>query len=411
MRPGRVAPGGVGPYSPAVTKTQYLVDALAALEAAGRRRGRRVLEGPQGAHVVLDGRPVVSFSSNDYLGLAAHPALRAAAHAAIDRWGVGAGSSRLVVGNSEAHVALEVALAAWGGRSAAIFNSGYAANTGILASMVGPGDVVFSDALNHASLIDGCRLSKATVVVYRHGDVGHLGALLRSTPARRRVVATESVFSMDGDCVDLGAIAAVADAHDALLVVDEAHAVGVLGDAGRGAAAGVGADVVVGTLGKALGSYGAFAWVDDGVSEWLWNRVRSLVFTTGLPPMVVAASAAAVEIVASAEGARLREQVAARVRTLVEGVAKLGLAVRADAAIVPLLVGDDRRVMECTARLLARGVFVQGIRPPTVPEGTARLRIALCATHTDEDVDQLLAGIAALVDDGLILPTRGNETR
>jgi 8-amino-7-oxononanoate synthase len=401
----RVASWHAGPYSPRVAKTDYLADALAALEQAGRRRGRRVLGGPQGAHVVVDGRDVVSFSSNDYLGLAAHPALREAAHQAIDRWGVGAGASRLVVGNSGAHVALEEALAAWGGRAAALFNSGYAANTGILATMVGPGDAVFSDELNHASLIDGCRLTKASVVVYRHGDAADLARKLEATAARRRVVATESVFSMDGDCVDLRAIAAVADAHGAMLVVDEAHAVGVLGDRGVGAAADIGADVVVGTLGKALGSYGAFVWVEPAVAEWLWNRVRSLVFTTGLPPMVVAASTAAVALVASDEGARLRAVLATRVAMLVDGLRARGIPVRADGGIVPLVVGDDHAVMECTALLLDRGVFVQGIRPPTVPEGTARLRVAVSAAHSEEDVGRLLEGIGALLERGLLSST------
>jgi 8-amino-7-oxononanoate synthase len=387
-----------------VTKTYFLAAALAALEQAGRRRGRRVLQSPQGAHVVVDGRPVVSFSSNDYLGLAAHPALREAAHAAIDRWGVGAGASRLVVGHSEAHEELEGALEAWGGRRAVLFNSGFAANTGIPATLVGPGDVVFSDELNHASLIDGCRLSRAAVHVYRHGDAADLGAAMRRVDARRRLVMTESVFSMDGDCVDLAAIGAVAAEHEALFLVDEAHAVGVLGSRGVGAVAatGVSADVVVGTMGKALGGYGAFAWVDATVAEWLWNRVRSLVFTTGLPPMVAAASVAAIGVVASDEGERLRAALRARVSTVIAGLAAAGLRARADAGVLVVVVGDDRRAMECTARLLEGGVFVQGIRPPTVREGTARLRIALSAAHSEDDVGRLLEGIGALVRDGLI---------
>lgn len=387
-----------------MAKTDFLAAALAALEQAGRRRGRRVLQSPQGAHVVVDGRPVVSFSSNDYLGLAAHPALREAAHAAIDRWGVGAGASRLVVGHSEAHEELEGVLEAWGGRRAVLFNSGFAANTGIPATLVEPGDVIFSDELNHASLIDGCRLSRAAVHVYRHGDAEDLRAALQRVDARRRLVMTESVFSMDGDCVDLRALASVAAEHDALLLVDEAHAVGVVGERGVGAlsAADVSADVVVGTMGKALGGYGAFAWVDAPVAEWLWNRVRSLVFTTGLPPMVAAASVAAIGVVASDEGSQLRAALRARVATVIAGLAALGLRARADAGVLVIVVGDDRRAMECTARLLEGGVFVQGIRPPTVPEGTARLRIALSAGHTEDDVGLLLAGIGALVRDGLI---------
>ena len=406
-----------------MSRTEYLAEALAALEAAGRRRGRRELETTQGAHIRLDGRDVVNFSSNDYLGLAAHPVVRAAASAAAERWGAGAGSSRLVVGNTGAHAALEAALAAWGRRAAIGFNSGYAANTGILGTLVGDGDAIFSDALNHASLIDGCRLTRAAVKIYRHLDLDHLEQQLRATPARRRVIVTESVFSMDGDCTDLAAVARIADAADALLFVDEAHAIGIAGPEGRGVAAaqGVTPDLLVGTIGKALGVYGAFAWTEPAVAEWLWNRARPLVFTTGLPPMVVAAATAAVEIVRSAEGDRLRAALQARVGEALAGIAVLGLRASAnvapESAIVPVVVGDDRRVMECTQRMLARGVFVQGIRPPTVPEGTARLRITLSAAHSREDVGRLLEGLGDLVRDGLISPPapvpvpRGTQTR
>jgi 8-amino-7-oxononanoate synthase len=381
---GRVARRGDAAYSRAVSRTEPGEDELAALEAAGRRRGRRRVDGPQGPRVILDGREVANFSSNDYLGLASHPALRDAAHDAIARWGVGAGSSRLIVGNGEAHEALEASVAAWLGRPAArLFNSGYAANTGVIPALAGVDDVVLSDELNHASIIDGCRLSRARVMVYRHCDLGHLEELLRAAGGRRRVVVSESLFSMDGDRVDVAALAAVARAHDAMTIVDDAHAVGVLGAQGRGLA--VAADVVIGTFGKALGSFGAFVAGTEAVAELLWNRARPLVFSTGLPPVVAAAARAAVDLVQTPAGDAMRQDVAVR-------VGRLGAA----SHIMPVVVGDDRLVMALTERLLERGIYVQGIRPPTVPEGTARLRVSISAAQPLADVDRLATELAAM---------------
>ena len=381
---GRVARRGDAAYSRAVSRTEPGEDELAALEAAGRRRGRRRVDGPQGPRVILDGREVANFSSNDYLGLASHPALRDAAHDAIARWGVGAGSSRLIVGNGAAHEALEAAVAAWLGRPAArLFNTGYAANTGVIPALAGADDVVLSDELNHASIIDGCRLSRARVMVYRHRDLGHLEELLRAAGGRRRVVVSESLFSMDGDRVDVDALAEVARAHDAMTIVDDAHAVGVLGEQGRGLAGA--ADVVIGTFGKALGSFGAFVAGSEVIAELLWNRARPLVFSTGLPPVVAAAARAAVDLVQTPAGDAMRHHVALR-------VARLGAA----SHIMPVLVGDDRRVMALTERLLERGIYVQGIRPPTVPDGTARLRVSINAAQPLADVDRLAAELATL---------------
>jgi len=379
-----VATGEGAAYSRAVSRTEPGSDELAALEAVGRRRGRRRVDGPQGPRVMLDGREVANFSSNDYLGLANHPALRAAAHDAIERWGVGAGSSRLIVGNGAAHEELEAAVATWLGRpSARLFNSGYAANTGVLPALAGADDVVLSDELNHASIIDGCRLSRARVLIYRHGDLGHLEELLRTAGGRRRVVVSESVFSMDGDRIDVAALAALARAYDAISIVDDAHAVGVLGARGTGLAEA--ADLVVGTFGKALGSFGAFVAGSEPVAELLWNRARPLVFSTGLPPMVAAAARAAVSLVQTAEGDALRYDVATRVERL-----------RGESHILPIVIGDDRRVMAVTERLLDRGFYVQGIRPPTVPEGTARLRVSISAAQDLGDVDRLAGELAAI---------------
>ncbi|MCE9577850.1 MAG: 8-amino-7-oxononanoate synthase [Deltaproteobacteria bacterium] len=348
---------------------------LAALEASGRLRGRRQLESPQGVHVTLDGRAVVNFSSNDYLGLANHPALRAAAHEAIDRWGVGAGSSRLVVGNTAVHDELEAEVASWLRRPAArLFGSGFAANTGVIPALVGAGDEVFSDELNHASIIDGCRLSRARVRVFGHRDVAHLEELLREPHTGRRLVVTESLFSMDGDRGDLEAITRLAHAHDALVLVDDAHAVGAFGAEGVGFA-GADVDLVVGTFGKALGGYGAFIAGRRDAIDLMWNRARSLVFSTGLPPVVCAAAIAAIRLCRSSEGDAMRAR-------LLQRVSEMG----SDSQIAPVIAGDDRVVMRWTARLLEAGYFAQGIRPPTVPAGTARLRVSLSAAHSADDI-------------------------
>ncbi len=363
---------------------------LGALEAAHRLRLPRIVDGAQGPRIVIDGREVLNFASNDYLGLAGDPRLVRAAAAALDESGAGVGASRLIVGNHRQHVLLEAAVADWqrcGG--VRLFNTGYAANVGVLASLLRAGDVVFSDELNHASIIDGCRLSRAEIVVFRHCDVTALEAALEARPGRRRIVVTESLFSMDGDLADVAAIAALCRRHDAALVLDEAHAVGVIGPEGRGLAAmhGVVPDVVIGTFGKALGAFGAFAATSRAVADLLWNRARPLVFSTGLPPSVPASARAALEIARGSDGDQRRRELAEHARRLRELIPRVGGA--PTSAICPIVIGDDRAVMSCTDRLLADGVFVQGIRPPTVPAETSRLRVGLSAAHTPQQVDLL----------------------
>jgi len=381
-----------------VSALDFLDAELAQLEAQHRRRIPRVVAGARGTRIVLDGREVVSFSSNDYLGLAGHPALADAARAALDRHGVGAGASRLIVGNTSAHEELETTAAQWLGRPAArLFNSGFAANTGILPVLASAPDEIFSDSLNHASLIDGARLSRAAIRVFPHLDLGSLEEMLVGSRARRRVIVTESLFSMDGDLAPVRELRALADRYEAILVVDEAHAVGVYGDAGAGILErdGVCADATIATLGKGLGVYGAVVAGPRVLADILWNRARPLVFTTGLPPLVAAAASAAIGVVRAAEGARLRATLAARVRQLAAGLHDLGVAATGTSPIIPLIVGDDGDVMTLTARLLERGIFVQGVRPPTVPEGTARLRITVSAAHSESDVANLLDGLRA----------------
>jgi 8-amino-7-oxononanoate synthase len=380
---------------------------LAELDARGLRRSLRVSAGAPGRTVVLDGREVLDFSSNNYLGLADHPALIRAAIEATERHGTGTGASRLVLGTQPLHIALEQALAAFHHRPAALlFGSGYHANIGVLQTLARDGDVIFSDALNHASIIDGCRLSRARVVVYPHLDVAALADLLPRHPGRRRIVVTDSVFSMDGDRAPMDELASLCRQHDAVLVLDEAHATGALGPGGRGVAADAGAlaDVHVGTLGKSFGSAGAYVAGERSLIELLANRARSFVFTTALPPGVVAATLAAVHLLSSADGNALRARLAAHIARFRQGLAALGLLQpgAGTTPIFPVIVGDERQTMACSQRLLEHGIHAQGIRPPTVRAGTSRLRFALMATHQPEDLDRALTELSALVQTGLL---------
>lgn len=361
---------------------------LAELQAKGRVRQRRSFVGAMGHRLVVDGREVFNFSANDYLGLAGDVRLARA----LDRLeGVGSGSSRLIVGPA-AHRELEQALAAWWEVEAVqLFNSGYAANVGVLSALAGPGTVVFSDELNHASIIDGCRLSRAQVVVYRHADYADLERKLEEAEQADKLVVSETLFSMDGDLADVRLLRSLADRYSAALMLDEAHAVGVMGPKGRGVAAacGVVPEVMIGTLGKAFGCYGAFVAAEGPVIDWLWNRARSLVFSTALPGGLSEVALTALEIVSSSEGDALRAKVAAN---WAEVGSRLG--VKAESQIVPWLVGGDEDAVRLSQELFEAGVFVQAIRPPTVPEGTARLRIAI-GTHPAEALEALVAALQA----------------
>jgi glycine C-acetyltransferase/8-amino-7-oxononanoate synthase len=340
--------------------------------------------------VTLDGRRVLLLCSNNYLGLADHPRLREAAAEAALRWGAGAGASRLVSGNMTLHRRLEERLAAFEGTEACVlFGSGYLANAGIVSALARAGDVVCSDALNHASIVDGCRLARAETFVYRHCDVEHLAWGLERAAGRRALIVTDSVFSMDGDVAPLAQIVALARRHGARVVVDEAHGTGALGPGGRGAVAAAGlegeVDVVVGTLGKALGSYGAYACCRAPMAELLVNTARSLIFSTALPPPSLAAALAALEVLEEEPErvAALQANAAAlRAELAHEGVD----AGASRTQIVPLVVGDAAHAVRVCEAALEGGVFAQAIRPPTVPEGTSRLRLAVMATHADADL-------------------------
>jgi 8-amino-7-oxononanoate synthase len=365
---------------------------LQALEAAQLLRRPRVIDGRQGATVVVDGVEVTSFASNDYLGLAGDRRIAGAAIAALAETGVGAGASRLIVGNHREHVTLEEDLADWlrcGG--VRLFNTGYAANVGVLTTLLGADDVVFSDELDHASIIDGCRLSRARIEIYPHGDLRALERALQTHAGRRRVVISESVFSMDGDIADVRRLAELSTRHGAIFVLDEAHALGVIGPEGRGVAASLGVvpDVVVGTLGKAIGTFGAFAASTRAVADLLWNRARTLVFSTGAPPSIPAATRAALQIVRGVEGDDRRRRLAMHGHDFRELVRDAGGA--PGSPIAPIIIGDDRRTMALGAQLFEAKQLVASVRPPTVPAGTARLRVSFSAAHSHEDVVSLAA--------------------
>lgn len=366
------------------------------IRAAGRWRVTRdvVTTGPVTGEV--DGRPVVTFASNDYLGLTHHPDVIAAAHAALDRWGAGSGASRLVVGSRPVHAELEAELAAWKGTEAALlFPTGFAANLGLLATLGGSGVTIVSDELNHASIVDGARLARAAVRIYRHADLDHLAKVLVDVGADPHaggpaLVVTDSAFSMDGDVADVGALVELCAGHGALLVLDEAHA--VLGpDLDVAQTADRGQTVLrMGTLSKSLGSLGGFVAGPQRYIDLLRNRARPFIFTTAPTPADMAAGLAAVRIVRSDEGTRL----AARLRHHVERVLP-----GHPTPIVPVVLGEEEAALSAAADLLDRGLLVPAIRPPTVPAGTSRLRIALSAAHTDDQIDRLVAAVAALGSD------------
>jgi 8-amino-7-oxononanoate synthase len=362
---------------------------LSELQAVGLDRRTRLVSGPQGPHVVLDGRPALMLCSNNYLGLADHPHVREAAADAARRWGVGSGASRLVSGTMTIHRRLEERLAEFKGReSALLFGSGFLANLGVITSLARPGDVVFSDELNHASIIDGCRLSRADVFVYDHGDMEHLEWGIAQAEGRGALIVTDSVFSMDGDVAPLAELAELAQRSRVRLVVDEAHGTGTLGPGGRGAVAeaGVedGVDVIVGTLGKALGSYGAFVACDSIMARYLVNAARTFIFSTAPPPPALAGAMAALELLESRPELVTRLQ--ANAATLRRELEREGLPIESRTHILPLVVGQAGAAVQAAEMALEGGVYAQAIRPPTVPPMSSRLRLAVMASHRTEEL-------------------------
>lgn len=364
-----------------MTWARWVTEENALIGAAGRWRSIRELHARGLTGTLDDGREVVSFASNDYLGLSTHPAVIAAAHAALETWGAGTGSARLIAGARPVHRELEDELARWKDETAALlFPTGYAANLGVLTTFGAPGVTIFSDEFNHASIVDGCRLARAEVRVYRHADVQHLRSLLAE--ADRAVVVTDAVFSMDGDVAPLDELAATCAASRALLVVDEAHAV-----LGPHADLGGTEHLRVGTLSKFLGSSGGFVAGPGEFIDLLVNRARPFIFTTASTPADAAAARAAVQVFRSAEGDALR----ARLRDLIDKVAP-----RHPSPIIPIVLGDEGHALAAAAALLERGLLVPAIRPPSVPRGTSRMRVTLSAAHTDDQVERLLGALHEL---------------
>jgi len=370
---------------------------LQELAGRGMLRKLRTVDCSQGPHVRVDGRDVLLLCSNNYLGLAGHPALVEAARAATSSYGVGSGASRLVSGSMTPHVRLEERIAAFKGTERALlFNSGYAANNGILQGLFGPDDVLFSDALNHASIIDGCRLSQARTVIYPHADPDALERLMAAEASRRKgrwIIVTDGVFSMDGDLAPLPDLVRLKEEYGALLMVDDAHGTGVLGNTGRGTGEELGCldriDLHMGTFGKALGSAGAFLAAAEPVIDILINRSRSFIFSTSLPPAVAAAAEAAIDLVESHEGACLRRQLRENRQVFSARLSNGGADLLASTTqIIPVLTGEPKPTMAAAESLLNRGIFLQGIRPPTVPPGKCRLRATVMADHDPGELEQ-----------------------
>ncbi len=366
-----------------------------------------VIESCDGPRVTVNGKSILLMCSNDYLGLSGHPALREAAQTAMNRFGFGAGASRLISGTMSVHQELEQKIARFKHAEAAIlFNTGYGANTGIIPVIAGKNDVILSDSLNHASIIDGCRLSKAHVAVYRHRDMDHLQSLLKEhEKLSRKLIVTDGVFSMDGDIAPLPAIVALAEKYQAIVMVDDAHATGVLGKSGRGTAEHFGlskdAHIQMGTLGKALGSFGAYAAGSNDIIDFLVNRSRSYIFSTALPPAVCAASISAIDLLENDQGRKAslwknREHFVSGLRTMRIPIGQ------SETPIIPLMIGDAEKTLKVARRLFDLGIFATAVRPPTVPDGASRIRMTVTAIHTDEDVERALLALKQCSNEGLL---------
>ena len=376
-------------------------EALQEIRDAGLYRRMRMISGPQGPRVLLDGKPVLLLCSNNYLGLADHPRVREAAAEAAMRYGAGAGASRLISGTMRIHRRLEERLAEFKGYEAALlFGSGYLANSGVVQALARTGDVVFSDSLNHASIVDGCRLAGAETFVYEHGDLDHLAWGLDEAAGRGSLIVTDGVFSMDGDVAPLEGIVELAREHDVRVMVDEAHGTGAMGPGGRGSVAHAGledeVDVLVGTLGKALGSYGAFVCCERQMAKYLTNTARTLIFSTAPSPPSVAAAMAALELLR--EQPRRVEKLQRNAVVLRDALAEEGLpALAGESQILPVVIGDAADAMAASERALGNGVFAQAVRPPTVPAGTSRLRLTVMASHTKSELRDAAKTLATSV--------------
>ncbi|WP_371380985.1 8-amino-7-oxononanoate synthase [Sporomusa aerivorans] len=381
---------------------QFLIDYLEQVKVNNLYRQTVVYDPVDAAHVIQNGQTYLMLASNNYLGLTHEPHVQQAAMEAIRRYGTGSGGARLTTGTYPLFDQLEQALAMFKGTEAAlVFNTGYMANLGVISSLAGPDDIIFSDELNHASIIDGCRLSRAQVLVYRHNDMGHLEKLLKTTGCRgKRLIVTDGVFSMDGDIAPLDVIVKLAERYDSLVVVDDAHATGVIGPGGKGTAAYFGiqdkVQVQIGTLSKALGAEGGFVAGSRLLIEAIRNKARSFIFSTALAPAVIAAAQAALQFVAANPDRieKLRDN-AQYVRNLL--TARQIPVVSGETPIIPIMVGAANDALRLTAELKEQGLVIAAIRPPTVPAGTSRLRLTVTARHEQEELREAAGKIAAAV--------------
>jgi len=394
------------------SQLDFVHDELDRIDSLHQRRSLMRLESVRSGTVVFEGQELVNFSSNDYLGLSQDKRVQNAAKDAIDRYHASAASSRLICGNMSLHEQLEEELAEFKGREAAlIFSSGYMANVGLLSTLAGEGDLICSDELNHASIIDGCRLSKAKTVVFLHKDLNHLESLLKRTAtSRRKLIVSDSVFSMDGDLSDVAGLMELSRKHDALLMLDEAHATGVLGRKGRGAidhfedqgkiteSTGC-VHVEMGTLSKALGSFGGFAACDRSMRDFLINRSRPFIFSTALPPASVGAARASLGIVR--QESAIREKLWENTRMLKKKLREHQFDTGpSQTPILPICFGSEARALEVSAGLMKRGFFVPAIRPPTVPKGTSRLRLTVSALHSKAEIEGLVQALVEVDSNG-----------
>jgi len=380
---------------------------LSQLEHQQLARHLIVVDSTDGPHITVNGRSMLLMCSNDYLGLSYHSALRLAAQQSMENCGFGSGASRLVSGTSALHQELEKKIARFKGTEAALlFNSGYAANTGIIPAIASTGDVVLSDCLNHASIVDGCRLSKAEILVYRHKDLEHLETLMHTCiHARRKLIVTDGVFSMDGDIAPLPGIVSLAEKYNAIVMVDDAHSTGVLGRTGKGSVEHFGlsgrVSIQMGTLGKALGSFGAYAAGSKDLIDFLINHARSFIYSTALPSSVCAASLAAIDVLE--QEPERREKLWKNRSHFLTGLNAFGINTGdSETPIVPVHVGDSGQALKLAEKLFTYGIYVTAIRPPTVPVGSARIRTTVTAAHSWEDIDLALDAFKRLRSEGYL---------
>jgi 8-amino-7-oxononanoate synthase len=380
---------------------------IAYLEEKNLLRRQIVMESYSGPRATVSGRSVLLMCSNDYLGLSGHPALREAATKAMELYGFGSGASRLISGTRALHMELENRIAAFKGtQSALLFNSGYAANTGIIPAVAGEGDVILSDSLNHASIIDGCSLSKASVIIYPHKDVDRVESVLKKNRnAKRTLIVTDGVFSMDGDIAPLPDLVMLAEKYSAIIIVDDAHATGVIGETGRGTSEHFGLSgrihIQMGTLGKALGSFGAYAAGNGDLIAYLMNRARSYIYSTALPPAVCAASLAAFNVMNRKP--ELRKTLWKNRDRFVHGLAALGIDMGcSETPIMPVMFGQSKKALKAADKLFEYGIYAPAIRPPSVPEGASRIRVTVTAAHSLDDIDMAVAIFGRLKQEGYL---------